>query len=72
MEGISLDPVETPPIRDKLSKIRALFERQSDPEVEQLRHDVLRRFLYAVLWACLAPFLFGAISILLTQAGLLR
>jgi len=65
MEGVPLDMNVTPPVKVQLAMIRAMFERQDDPEVEQLRRDMWRRFGAVLIWLFGFPLIcMGALALL--------
>ena len=51
---------------------RVMFRRQPDPELEQLRHDVWRRFGYMSLWIYGFPLLAVGVVALLIATGVIR
>jgi hypothetical protein len=50
----------------------AMVRRQPDPELEQLRHDVWRRFGYMSLWMFGFPLLAVGAATLLIGTGVIR
>jgi hypothetical protein len=72
MEEVWLDMLATPPVSVQLAMIRAMFQRQDDPEVEQFRREVLRRFLRLIVWVTLYPFFCFGVWMLLVLSGLVQ
>ncbi len=71
VEGVPLD-IHLPsagPANVTRAMLRALRQRQTDPELEQLRREVQRRARYIAIWAIGTPIIVLGVLALLAVTG---
>lgn len=73
-EGISLDvrpgSAESFKVRQAVNYV--MWHRQTNPDLEHLRRDMLRSYGFAAVWLLGGPLVIYAISVLLSVSGLIH